>query len=35
MVRIVDGIPVWGDPDPRSVEQIKRERTGEGKDADS
>src|SRR5689334_19887025 len=24
MVRIVDGIPVWGDPEPSSIEQIKR-----------
>jgi tRNA-splicing ligase RtcB len=24
MVHVVDGIPVWGDPDPSAVEQIKR-----------
>jgi tRNA-splicing ligase RtcB (3'-phosphate/5'-hydroxy nucleic acid ligase) len=24
MVKIVEGIPVWGDPDPSAVEQIKR-----------
>src|SRR5919108_1377647 len=24
MFRVIDGIPVWGDPDPSAVEQIKR-----------